>query len=164
MKKVMLVAMAVISQLGISCQKEVVSNEESGMITIDSSKCIYSYQDLIMLLDTNKVIIRSVVLENGLMINPPEIDIGNITYSAIEEKKGSSVFNSYLVAKWRPNTSEPWQGFTADVWTLGCIIKDPGNMTYTNLLKGTMEIIIHTSFTWNVGPNAGQQIKYLILN
>jgi|GEM_PF-2353893 len=162
MKKVMSIALAVIGLFGLACQKDAVPVNE--VIAADSSVCVNSYQDLIELLDTNKVVVRSIVLQNGITITPPEIDIGNIAYSAIAGKQGSSLFNSYLDVKWRSDTGASWQGFTSDVWTLGCISKDYGGTAYTNLLKDNLEIIINTSFTWNVGSNAGRPIKYLIIN
>lgn len=186
MKKKILACLIAICSLHISCEKENIQREKLENVPLKVSEnrfrdfrplrpiplinaeitsiCISSYEDLVSYLGTNSVTITSVILESGITIMPIPEDVGNITYTAIEGKTGSSIFSSYLSAKWRPTLYEDWRGFTSHVWTQGCSFPDSGAVFYTNLIKNNIKILINTSLTWNVGEYAGQNIRFLIIN
>jgi len=130
---------------------------------VNSSRCMNSYQDLVATLGATQVVVRAVILDDGTTITPPAEDLGHMVYKVIEKKAFSSLYYSYLGVQWRADTAAQWEGFTAQVWSLGCLYTVPVG-PYTNLLKKDVALLINTSMFWSVGPNAGAHIKYLVID
>lgn len=130
------------------------------------SPCIFSYDDLVRVLGTNKVSAKAVVLDGGVLGDitlERSVDLPWIGYTAVAGATGSSLFQSQLQVEWRPDPSVYFTGFSADVWSAGCVYDNPALGPFTNLIKDGAEIRINTCFFWGVGEYAHLRIKYLVL-
>jgi len=126
------------------------------------SQCIGSYEELVSLLGTNRVMAKAVVLENGEIISLSE-NLAAIVYTATANRTGSSLFNSQLALEWRRDASEHWQGHFSEVWSLGCVYPHAATGSFTNLKKGNLIIEINTAIYWGAMPYQGLHIRYIVL-
>jgi hypothetical protein len=178
MKPVCIVLLSIVLLLS-SCKKESLITEDDNHVqsslqrlkprfpvlprpVLPMSICINSYDELIQLLGTNQVTAQSVILANGVTMQPGT-DLQSITYEAEPQSQPNSLFGSRLIIEWRfPGGN--WQLNISDVWSLGCVYQVSGEPPYTNLIKGGNIIQISTCFFWGTDSFTGERIEYVVID
>lgn len=81
--------------------------------------CIHSYYELKQLLGTSQVTAQSVILANGVTMQPGA-DLRSANYEAVRQNQPNSLLESKLIVEWRFPAGN-WQINISDGWSLGCV-------------------------------------------
>ncbi|NII26215.1 hypothetical protein HB364_14065 [Pseudoflavitalea sp. X16] len=122
--------------------------------------CVESYSELVQYLGGASVNAKSVILENGTVIQVTG-PIRSIIYSVSDQRDPNSLFRSQLsVTHTYYGTN---QTHFTEAWSLGCTFQNVGNEPYTNIVKGSVLLKINTAFTWSVPPYNTQHLKVMLI-